>query len=290
MPNPHLYLHEVIRIVGTGSEAYKRHTGEGRGRGPHSAGLVGTWQQSGSTGDWPCVVNLWEMRGWEHWAELLEYQYAGGDQPAELRAWWTEATQWRSGGFDRILEPAAFSPTRQELIDRNVRGRAFVQEIATVRAGLADAYLDAVASHWLPVAARRGLVLVGAWRTAMRDTEAVLLWALPTFGDIKVGLGGDYAADCYRLCGNAANPVITLSYEGSHADNFNELVASTPAVDDAVLKAYGTWGDALVAKYGEDAVDNNRIPDNLGDVAARVFAPLTPTTVRVGQHLIPTPG
>ena len=114
--------------------------------------------------------------------------------------------------------------------------------------------------------------------------------ALPTFGDIKLGLGGDYAADCYRMCGNAADPVITLSYEGSHADNFNELVASSPAVGDAVLNAYQHWSDALVAKYGEDAVDSNRVPDPMSDVAAKAFGPIRPTTIRVGQHLIPTPG
>jgi len=54
MANPHLYLHEIIHIVGTGSEAYQRHTGTRRTSGRAGA-LVGTWQQSGSTGDWPRV-------------------------------------------------------------------------------------------------------------------------------------------------------------------------------------------------------------------------------------------
>jgi hypothetical protein len=98
-----------------------------------------------------------------------------------LRKWWTEAAKYRLGGFDRILEPAPWSPTRDELVGRNVRGRAFLQEIATCAPGAADAYLDAVASRWLPVAERRGLTLAGAWRTAMRDTEAVLLWSLASF-------------------------------------------------------------------------------------------------------------
>jgi hypothetical protein len=56
--NGKLYLHETIHIVGTGSEPYKRHTGERTPAGPAGV-LVGTWQQSGSTGDWPRVVNLW---------------------------------------------------------------------------------------------------------------------------------------------------------------------------------------------------------------------------------------
>ena len=181
--NAKLYLHEVIQIVGTGSEPYKRHTGERQPTGP-AGRLVGTWQQSGSTGDWPRVVNLWEMDGWDGWAEILEYQYAPrSGQPAALRKWWTEATRYRSGGFDRILEPAPWSPTRDELVARNVRGRAFIQEIATVAPGRAGDYLDAIAREWLPVASRRGLTLAGAYRTAMRDTEAVLLWSLPTLTD-----------------------------------------------------------------------------------------------------------
>jgi hypothetical protein len=179
--NTKLYLHETIDIVGTGSDAYRRHTGTRRAGGPAGT-LVGTWQQSGSTGAWPKVVNLWEMPGWGAWAEILEYQYgARATPPPVLRNWWTEAAKYRSGGFDRILEPAPWSPTRDELVARNVRGRAVLQEIATCAPGSADAYLDAVRSRWLPVAARRGLTLAGAWRTAMRDTEVVLLWSLPSF-------------------------------------------------------------------------------------------------------------
>jgi hypothetical protein len=178
--NGRLYLHETIHIVGTGSEAYKRHTGERRPSGPAGV-LVGTWQQSGSTGDWPRVVNLWEMAGWDGWAEILGYQYGPRrGQPPALRKWWREATRYRSGGLDRILEPAPWSPTRDDLIARNVRGRAFLQEITTCVPGRVDAYLDAVARDWLPVAERRGLALAGAWRTAMRDTEAILLWCLPS--------------------------------------------------------------------------------------------------------------
>ncbi|HEV7730931.1 MAG TPA: NIPSNAP family containing protein [Candidatus Binatia bacterium] len=192
MPNSCLYLHELIDIVGTGSEPYKAHTGAlGTDRADGGAPLIGTWQQSGSTGTWPLVVNLWEMRGWDHWAEILEKQYtrASGQEP-KLATWWKEATKYRSGGFDRILEPAPWSPTRQELVDAGVRGMACLQEIATVRPGTAEDYLEAVAKHWRATAAKRGLTLLGAWRTTMRDTEAVLLWSLPGFAELTQHLGG----------------------------------------------------------------------------------------------------
>jgi hypothetical protein len=104
-----------------------------------------------------------------------------------------EATKYRSGGFDRILEPAPFSPTRQELITRGVKGRSCLMEIASVKPGRADRYLDAVASRWRPIAMQRGLTLIGAYRTAMRDTEAVLLWSIPDFGTLT-----DHLATCAR--------------------------------------------------------------------------------------------
>jgi hypothetical protein len=198
MANPCLYLHETIDIVGAGSEAYKAHTGAlGTNRTDGGAPLVGTWQQSGSTGAWPKVVNLWEMRGWDHWAEILARQYTrASGQERKLGRWWKEATKFRSGGFDRILEPAPFSPTRAELVERGVRGLACLQEVATVKPGTAERYLDALASRWLRVAAGRGLTLLGAWRTAMRDTEAVVLWSLPAFADFTrhlATLGADRA-------------------------------------------------------------------------------------------------
>jgi len=190
--NDRIYLHELITIVGTGSEAYKEHTGQlGGARADDENPLVGTFQQSGSTGPWPIVVNLWEMTGWGHWAQILEKQYTrtSGQEPA-LRKWWTEATAHRSGGFDRILAAAPFSPTRRELIDRGVRGAAVIQEIATVKPGKAADYLDAVATHWRAKAAKRGLELIGAWETTMRDTEAMLMWCVPTFRVFT-----DYLAD-----------------------------------------------------------------------------------------------
>jgi hypothetical protein len=110
---------------------------------------------------------------------------------------------------------------------------------------------------------------------------------LPTFGDIQQGLGGSYSADCLRLCGNAAAPVVTLTYQGSHADNFNNLVAEIPITDDPALAAYTQWGDALTAKYGEDYVTDGKYKngDALDDVAAKAFAPIRPTTIRVGSNL-----
>ncbi|HLI65133.1 MAG TPA: hypothetical protein VKU90_02110, partial [Caulobacteraceae bacterium] len=59
---------------------------------------------------------------------------------------------------------------------------------------------------------------------------------------------------------------------------------------DPVLSAYSAWSDALVAKYGQTAVDQGQIADPLNDVAAKGFGPLRPATIRVGLKLIPDAG
>ncbi len=109
----------------------------------------------------------------------------------------------------------------------------------------------------------------------------------PTFGDIKRGFGGSYGADCLMSCGNAADPVVSLSYQGSHADNFNNLEASLSIADEPALSAYEDWGEKLAAKYGQDYVLAAKFNtgDNLDDVASRDFAPIRPDTIRVGGNL-----
>jgi hypothetical protein len=110
---------------------------------------------------------------------------------------------------------------------------------------------------------------------------------LPTFGDIKEGLGGHYSVTCLTLCGNAAAPLVWLSYEGSHADNFNGLYAAIPVTGGPALDAYADWGAKLAAKYGQAYVQNGQYEggDDLQDVAVKDFASVRPTLIRVGQDL-----
>src|SRR2546428_14059909 len=111
MPNRHLYLHETIHIIGTGSEPYKRHTAAWAARRRHGGALVGIWQQSGSPGDWPRVVNLWELGGWDGRAAPPGRQYAGGGQPAGLCAGWSRMARRRPAGVAPGPAAPAAPPT-----------------------------------------------------------------------------------------------------------------------------------------------------------------------------------
>src|SRR5262249_26044891 len=159
-----LYLHEIIDIIGDGQQAYLDTVAE-RARHSEREGIsrmVGTWKVIGSTNRWPRVVNLWEMDGWEHWAESLERQFLPQKADAQLAPWWSGATKWRSGGFDRILEPAAYSPTCEALRARRLTAWVCVHSIVQLQPGKRAAYLDAVGEQLLPVLSGRGLVLMGA--------------------------------------------------------------------------------------------------------------------------------
>lgn len=178
-----LYLHEVIDIVGTGQEDYLRTVGE-RGRHSEREGisrLVGTWKVIGSTNRWPRVVNLWEMDGWTHWAATLERQFLPGKVDAALAPWWARATEWRSGGFDRILEPAAYSPSRDTLAATGLRAWVCVHSIIRARPGWRAALLAAAGETLPALLAARGCTLMGAYASCLRSDELILLWAAPDF-------------------------------------------------------------------------------------------------------------
>src|SRR5215472_1579558 len=141
-----LYLHEIIDIIGDGQQAYLDTVGE-RARHSEREGisrLMGCWKVIGSTNRWPRVVNLWEMDGWSQWAESLERQFIPEKKDPHLAPWWSAATKWRSGGFDRILEPAAYSPTHAALEAANLRAWVCVHSLVQLAPGKRDAYLAAV--------------------------------------------------------------------------------------------------------------------------------------------------
>ncbi len=179
-----LYLHEVIDIIGDGQQAYLDSIG--KERAPHSerlgiSRLVGTWKVVGSTSRWPCVVNLWEMDGWDALADSLERQHLPGRTDTNLAPWWSQATRWRSGGVDRILEPTAYSPTRGDLQARKLVAWVCVHVTVETRPGKRATYLDAVGTTLRPILEGCGLVLMGAYSVPMRSEEAIVLWAAPDF-------------------------------------------------------------------------------------------------------------
>ena len=125
---------------------------------------------------------MWEHAGWSGLASSFGVEAVGhGAQDPALVKWWAKAAEFRSGGLDRIVVPAPWTRTIEELCADGVRGEVYAHELVHVEPGAAASVLDA-ARDASELHARHGWQLFGAFTTAMAyDDEALLLWAIPTW-------------------------------------------------------------------------------------------------------------
>jgi len=184
--NDCVYIHELIDIVGMGRAAYVHHMTANwspSAQAERNQRCFGVWPVIGSTGAWPQVVNMWELESWDGLAHGFELETRGrGAYDARLERWWATAFEFRRGGFDRIVIPAPWTRTIDELCDQGVRGVAYAHELVKVHPGAQVDLLDAVRDGGMVAATEHGWDLVGAWRTAMgNDDECILIWAIPTW-------------------------------------------------------------------------------------------------------------
>lgn len=181
-----LYLHEMVEIRGDGATAYMQAVVE-RARHSEANGisrLVATWRVIGSTHRWPRVVNLWEMDGWHHWSQSLSRQFDPYQRDAHLGKWWAAMVRYRRGGFDRILEPASFCPSRTQLAAQGVKGWVTEQQLYRLHPSIISQFLDEVQSLLLPAMASYAISLVGAYTAPMRPGEVLLLWSARDFATL----------------------------------------------------------------------------------------------------------
>ena len=188
MPNERIYIHELIDIIGQARAKYMHHMTANWcpiGRAERRQLCFGVWGTVGSTGRWPEVVNMWEEEGWDGLARSFSHETSHpGMQDPSLAAWWAEAAKYRSGGLDRILVPAPWTRTIDELCAAGVRGAFYAHEIVSLVPGSAREFLDRVKDVGIESYRALGLECVGAFRTALRnDSECVLLWAIPSAAD-----------------------------------------------------------------------------------------------------------
>jgi hypothetical protein len=143
----------------------------------------GVWGVVGSTGPWPAVVNMWEEDGFEGLARSFRHELGHPDlQDPKLAEWWAKAAAYRRGGVDRILVPAPWSRTVEQLCADGVRGEVYAHELVRVPAGSSHDFLEHVRDTGVPLYEHHGWTLVGAWETAMRDeSECFVLWAVPSW-------------------------------------------------------------------------------------------------------------
>jgi hypothetical protein len=180
-------LSEGIVNVGANARAqYMEHIMKWAVKGRETRGnlMVGTWLEVGVTGTWPRCLNLWESESLHAIADRTalaeEAHWTVADKA--LEEWMAGGTKLRVECVCKLLLPAPWSPTLEELLARKVKGKIYYHQTVSVEPRRVEDYLSRVESGWLPIAERFGMQLVGAYRTGLRnDSEALLIWALRDF-------------------------------------------------------------------------------------------------------------
>lgn len=186
--NEKLYIHEFIDIILQNRANYMYHMTANfspMAQEDRNQLCYGVWGVVGSTRRWPEVINIWEEDGFDGMASSFRHEFNHATlQDPKLAKWWAKAAEFRSGGLDRLLIPAPWTRTIEELTADGVRGETYAHEQIRVPAGRSVEYLDFVRQRSIPVYEKYGWELAGAWRTAMvDDDECILVWAIPSWED-----------------------------------------------------------------------------------------------------------
>jgi hypothetical protein len=184
--NDRVYTHEFIDIIGPNRPQYMHHMTANWspiGQDERDQRCFGVWGAVGTTTRWPRVVNMWEEKGFDGLAAAFGHELGRPNlQDEKLEKWWNEAANYRSGGFDRVLIPAPWTRTIEELCADGVKGTAYAHETITLEPGGADDFLSMVRDEAIAAHEPFGWELVGALKTSMRaDDECILIWAIPTW-------------------------------------------------------------------------------------------------------------
>jgi hypothetical protein len=205
-PNEKVYIHEYIDIIGHNRVNYMHHMTANWSpiaQEERHQLCYGVWAVIGTTRGWPEVVNLWEEDGFPGLAASLDRECNNPSvQDPKLQKWWSEAANYRRHGDDRVLVPAPWTRTIEQLCADDAGGELYAHEHIDVPQGTAIEFLDIVRDEATGAYEKFGWELVGAWWTAMvGEREAFLLWSIPTFaqwGEAETAQVGDPALAKWR--------------------------------------------------------------------------------------------
>jgi hypothetical protein len=186
MTNDGVYIHEFIQINGLNRANYVHHMTANwspAAQEERKQLCYGVWPVVGSTGAWPEVVNMWELRSWQSLADGFALESAGrGGYDERLERWWARAAEFRRGGIDRIVLPAPWNRTIDELCADGVRGECYTHDLVTVVPGAQLELMHRVRDEGGARLAIHGAHVVGTFRTAMaNDDECIVITAYPTW-------------------------------------------------------------------------------------------------------------
>lgn len=231
MANDRIYIHELVDIIGANRTKYMHHmtAGFAHVREEHEQKCVGVWAEIGTTGNWPRTINLWEQEGWDGLAIHLELETTGAKrsnsaalgamEPAEAE-WWKAASEFRRGGRDRILRPAEWTRTIDQLLADGVKGAVYAHERIWTPPGRSLDYLDQLRDVGLSAYRSVGAELVGAFDNALiNGRECIVIWAFPTWSSWAQLEKSWTTSDIFTSFRQSAAPIIDRFERRLMSDN-----------------------------------------------------------------------
>ena len=182
-----IVLHELVDVVpgraADYAESVARHQGLSASRRGAKDTLLGLFTSIEGAGPAPVGVNFWQVGGWDDLEAQLARQFEPSAQDPDLKSWWLSNLALRTGGFDRLLEPADGVPDVATHRRHGLAGALFLHQIVRTVPGTIGDYLAAFLADGAPAVSASGGRLVGAWRTCLRSDEAVTLVAFAAPAD-----------------------------------------------------------------------------------------------------------
>jgi hypothetical protein len=191
-----IYLHEVIYTVPGREEPYMASVtslhydpvrlGEAKKSGIDSQHYraFSQFRAAETSGNFPSVINIWEM-DWRTLKMALATQFQDKARDTGMEEWWQRNLHLRRGGYDRVLIPAAYSPTGAELAKRKARREVFLHEVMWLPFGEPARYLSQLKQKLLPTATKLGVELIGAYRVASRPRQVLTVFAAPDWAKLS---------------------------------------------------------------------------------------------------------
>lgn len=191
-----IYLHETSTIDGGGKEGYLEALRTGwapYAEETRGMRLVWTGSTIGSTANWPETMALWELRDWDHFADVCARMYSDHTAEAPLAEWWRASFRFRKRAASQVLVGAPFSPTLDALLADDVSGTAYGFARYVVVPGKVEQLLAALEQR-AAIDARHGRRLIGAYEVAFTNDTAYAIWVhadLVAAGEYQRMLPGD---------------------------------------------------------------------------------------------------
>jgi hypothetical protein len=174
-----IYLHETATIDRGGKEGYLEALRTGWvPYAEQTRGMRLVWMGStiGSTANWPETMALWELRDWQHFADVASRMYTEHGDDAPLADWWRASFRFRKRNRSQVLVGAPYSPTLAALLEDEVSGTAYGFTRYSLVPGTTEGFLAALAQRVaLDVKYQRRLV--GAYEVAFTNDTAYAIWA-----------------------------------------------------------------------------------------------------------------